>query len=204
MRVTAMFLLFLAGDALAAGDGASTGRLDFANTPAFHSVFDNRVPWAGTAAQSASGISAKMRIAMWTTSSELPSRTEILVALPPSALPRVQALKEIVPESAPRERITAKMVRSAHLEENPPTRDQLTKRKRFKRRVLSSALDIDDDGPSSFLQYQRRALSNGSDVDDDAQPSFLGQRVHSEPPDVDANAQPSFLGRILGALFPSD
>ena len=43
MRVTAMVLLFLAGDVWAASEGGSTGRMDFANTPAFHSVFENRV-----------------------------------------------------------------------------------------------------------------------------------------------------------------
>jgi len=140
-----------------------------------------------------------MRIAMWTSSSVLPSRAEALVAVPPSALPSVQALE-------PSERITAKAVRSAYLEENAPTH-QLAKRKRSKGRAVLEPSDIEDEGPSSFLEYQRRALSNRSDLDDaesageDAQPSFLGRRKHIKPPANEDDAQPSFFGRIFGALF---
>jgi hypothetical protein len=172
--------------------------MDFANTPAFHSVFENHVASA-LEGQGASGVSAKMRIAMWTSSSVLPSRTETLVAVPPSAVPRVQALE-------PSERITAKTVRSAYLEESAPTY-QLAKRKRFKRAVLEPS-DIEDEGPSSFLEYQRRALSNRSDLDDaesagkDAQLSFLGRREHIKSPANEDDAQPSFFGRIFGAFFP--
>ena len=202
MRIIATFLLFFAGDALAAGDGASTGRLDFANTPAFHSVFDTRVPWADTArtgeAQSTPGISSKMRIAMWTTSSELPSRTETLTGIPPSPLPRGQALQEIMPEP-PKERITTKTLRTASLEESPPTRYRVPKRTRIERQMVIDSPDTDDDAPSA---YQRRALSNASDVDEDAQPSYLGRHGHPAPSDEGDDAQPTLLGRLFGALFP--
>jgi hypothetical protein len=196
VRISALFFLFFAEAAWAASEGGSTGRMDFANTPAFHSVFENHVASA-LEGQGASGVSAKMRIAVWTSSSVLPSRTETLVAVPPSAVPRVHALE-------PSERITAKTVRSPYLEESA---HQLAKRKRFKRAVLEP-LDIEEEGPSSFLEYQRRALSNRSDLDDaesageDAQPSFLGRREHIKPPANEDDAQPSFFGRIFGALFP--
>jgi len=199
VRVMAMFFLFFTEAAWAASEGGSTGRMDFANTPAFHSVFENHVASA-MEGQGASGVSAKMRIAMWTSSSVLPSRTETLVAVPPSAIPRVQALE-------PSERITAKTVQSAYLEEIVPTH-QLAKRKRFKRSSVLEPSDIEDEGPSSFLEYQRRALSNRSDLDDagsageDAQPSFLGRREHIKPRAKEDDAQPSFFGRIFGALFP--
>ena len=199
MRISALFFLFFAEAAWAANEGGSTGRMDFANTPAFHSVFENHVTSAAEG-QGASGVSAKMRIAMWTSSSVLPSRTETLLAVPPSAVPRVQALE-------PSERITAKTVRSAYLEESAPTH-QLAKRKRFKRRAVLEPSDIEDEGPSSLLEYQRHALSNRSDLDDaeatdgDAQPSFLGRRGHIKPPANEDDAQPSFFGRIFGALFP--
>ena len=199
MRISALFFLVFAEAAWAANEGGSTGRMDFANTSAFHSVFENHVASALAEGQGASGVSAKMRIAMWTSSSVLPSRTEALVAVPPSAIPKVQALE-------PSERITAKTVRLAYLEESAPPH-QLAKGKRFKRAVLEPS-DIEDEGPSSFLGYQRRALSNRSDLDDaesageDAQPSFLGRREHTRPPANEDDAQPSFFGRIFGALFP--
>ena len=129
MRVAAMFFLFFAEAAWAANEGGSTARMDFANTAAFHSVFEDHAA-SGLEGQSASGVSAKMRIAMWTSSSVLPSRTEALIAVPPSAIPRVQALE-------PSERIIAKTVHSAYLEESTPTH-QLAKRKRSKRRAVCS------------------------------------------------------------------
>ena len=199
MRVTAMFFLFFAEAAWAANEGGSTERMDFANTAAFHSVFEDHAA-SGLEGPGASGVSAKMRIAMWTSSSVLPSRTEALVAVPPSAIPRVQALE-------PSERIIAKTVHSAYLEESAPTH-QLANRKRSKRRAVLQPSDIEDEGPSSLLEYQRRALSNQSDLDDaesaseDAQPSFLGRREHIKPPAKEDDARPSFFGRIFGALFP--
>ena len=199
MRVTAMSFLFFAEAAWAANEGGSIERMEFANTPAFHSVFEDPVA-SGLEGQGASGVSAKMRIAMWTSSSVLPSRTEALVAVPPSAIPRVRALE-------PSERITAKTVRSAYLEESAPTH-HLAKRKRSKRRAVLEPSDIEDEGPSSLLEYQRRALSNQSDLDDaesaseDAQPSFLGRREHIKPSASEDDAQSSFFGSIFGALFP--
>jgi hypothetical protein len=199
VRISALFFLFFAEAAWAASEGGSTGRMDFANTPAFHSVFENRVASA-LEGQGASGVSAKMRIAMWTSSSVLPSRTETLVAVPTSAIPRVQALE-------PSERITAKTVRSNYLEESVPTH-QLAKRKRFTRHAVLVPLEIEDDGPSSLTEYQRRALSNRSDLDDaelageDPQPTFLGRGEHIKPAAQEGDAQPSFFGRIFGALFP--
>ena len=205
MRVTAMFFLFFTEAAWAANDG-STERMDFANTAAFHSVFEDHAA-SGLEGPGASGVSAKMRIAMWTSSSVLPSRTEALIAVPPSAIPRVQALE-------PSERIIAKTVHSAYLEESAPTH-QLAKRKRSKRRAVLQPSDIEDEGPSSLLEYQRHALSNQSDLDDaeatggDAQPSFLGRRKHTKPPanedDASHLSSPAslarfFLGERLRAL----
>ena len=196
MRVAAMFFLFFAEAAWAANEGGSTERMNFANTAAFHSVFEDHAA-SGLEGPGASGVSAKMRIAMWTSSSVLPSRTEALVAVPP---PKVQTLE-------PSERIIAKTVRSAYLEESAPTH-QLAKRKRSKRRAVLQPSDIEDEGPSSLLEYQRRALSNQSDLDDaesaseDAQPSFLGRGKHIKPPANEDDAQPSFFGSIFGALFP--
>jgi hypothetical protein len=189
-----MFFLFFAEAAWA----SSTERMDFANTPAFHSVFADHAA-SGSEGPGASGVSAKMRIAMWTSSSVLPSRAETLVSVPPSAIPRLQALE-------PSERIIAKTLRSAYLEESAPTH-QLAKRKRSKRRAVLQPSDIEDEGPSSLREYQRRALSNRSDLDDaespgeDAQPSFLGRRQIKRPAGED-DAQPSFFGSIFGALFP--
>ena len=197
MRVTAMFFLFFAEAAWAANEGGSTERMDFANTAAFHSVFEDHAA-SGLEGPGASGVSAKMRIAMWTSSSVLPSRSEALVAVAPSAIPRVQALE-------PSERIIAKTVHSAYLEESAPTH-QLAKRKRSKRRAVLQPSDIEDEGPSSLLEYQRRALSNQSALDDAesasevAQPSFLGR--HIKPPAKEDDAQPSFFGSIFGAPFP--
>jgi hypothetical protein len=198
VRVTAMSFLFFAEAAWAANEGGSTERMDFANRAAFHSVFEDNAA-SVLEGQGASGVSAKMRIAMWTSSSLLPSRTEALVAVPPSAIPRVQALE-------PSERIIAKTMHSAELEESAPTH-QLAKRKPSKRRAVLQPSDIEDKGPSSLLEYQRRALSNQSDLDDaesasnDAQPSFLGRR-QIKPSDSEDDAQPSFFGSIFGALFP--
>jgi hypothetical protein len=139
-----------------------------------------------------------MRIAMWTSSSVLPSQTEIVVAVQPSAVPKVRALE-------PSETIFAKTVRSDYLEESAT--HQLAKRKRFKRNTVLEPSDIEDEGPSSLLEYQRRALSNRSDLDDaesageDARPSFLGRRERTKPPANEDDAQPSFFGSMFGALF---
>jgi hypothetical protein len=192
--MSVLFVWLFAEAAFAANEGGSIGRLDFADTPAFHSVFESRTPGS----QSRPGISAQMRIAMWTSGSTLPPQPETLVAIQPSALPGVQALQ-------PSETITAKSVRSAYLEESLPTH-QLAKRKRFKRRVFLDPSEVEDDA-SSFLEYQRRALSNRADLDDaesagdGAQPSFLGRPEHTNQPDGGDNAQPSLLGRIFGVLF---
>jgi hypothetical protein len=197
VRISVLLFLVFAEAAWAANEVGSTGRMDFANTPAFHSVFENYVASA-LEGQGASGVSAKMRIAMWTSSSVLPSRTETLVAVPPSAIPRVQTLE-------PSERITAETVRSTYLEASVSPH-QPGKHKRFKRRAVLEPSNIESEGPSSFLEYQRRALSNRTDLDDaesagDAQPSFLGRQEHIQPANED-DAQPSFFGSIIGALFP--
>jgi hypothetical protein len=198
VRVRAMFFLFFAEAAWAANEGGSTERMEFANTAAFHSVFEDNSA-SMLEGQGASGVSAKMRIAMWTSSSLLPSRTEALVAVSPSEIPRVQALE-------PSERIIAKTVHSAYLEESAPTH-QLAKRKQSKRRAVLQPSDIEGEGPSSLLEYQRRALSNRSDLDDaesaseDAQPSFLGRPGLIKRPANEDAAQPTFFGSIFGALF---
>ncbi len=46
MRISALFFLFFAEAAWAASEGGSTGRMDFANTPAFRSVFENNLALA--------------------------------------------------------------------------------------------------------------------------------------------------------------
>jgi hypothetical protein len=191
-----LFVLVFARAALAANEGGSIGRMDFGDTPAFHSMFESRVP-SPPAPQKVSGVSAKMRIAMWASGSTLPSRPETLVAIPPSALAGIHALQ-------PSETITAKTVRSASLEESSPPTHQSVKPERFKRRVV---LPETDEDPSSFLEYQRRALSNRADLDaesagEDAQPSFLGRPAQKKQSDGADDAHPSFLGRIFGALFP--
>jgi hypothetical protein len=178
---------------------AGIGRLDFADSPAFHSMFESRASQS-LEAQSASSISAKMRVAIWTSGSTLPAHPETLVAIQPSALPQVEALQ-------PNETITAKPVHSAYLEKSPSPH-QSAKRKRLKPRVFVDPPDNEDDGPSSFLDYQRRALSNRADLDDaevtgeNMQPSFLGGEEHTKQSDSEADSQPSLLGRIFSALVP--
>jgi hypothetical protein len=120
VRIAALFFLAFVGDALAANEGSrGPSRLDFANTPAFQSVFDNRVPWTGTAntteARSEPRISAKLRIAMWASQSAPPYRAEVLRALRPSVIPIVP-IQEIAPVGAPTDTVTARTMRSAGLE----------------------------------------------------------------------------------------
>jgi hypothetical protein len=137
-----------------------------------------------------------MRIAMWASGSVLPARPESLEAI----LPLVQ------PALRPTVTITAKTVRSASLEESPPTHQSINRR-RFKRRVFIEQPEIYDDA-SSFLDYQRRALSNRADLDDAGpsgevtQPSFLGQPEHTKHSGNEDDAQPSLLARFFGALLP--
>jgi hypothetical protein len=189
-----LFVLLFARAAFAADEGGSIGRMDFADTPEFHSVFERRVP-PPPAPRGVSGVSAKMRIAMWASGSTLPSRPETLDAIQPSALAIVHALQ-------PSETVTAKTVMSASIEESPP--HQLVRRERFKRHVFLP--ETDEDQPS-FLEYQRHALSNRADLDaesvgEDAQPSFLGRPAQKNQSDGGDDAQPSLLGRIFDALFP--
>jgi len=199
-RVRKSILLgcLFAGSAFAASEGGSIGRMDFADTPAFHSVFEIRVPQPVEARREAS-VSTKMRIAMWASGSALPAQPETLLALQPPALPKVQTLQ-------PSEIITAKTIRSAYLEESGPTH-QSVKRRRFIRRAYVEPSEVEDDR-SSFLEYQRRALSNRTDLDDagsareDVQPSFLGRHEPTRQAVKDADTQPSLLGRLLGALYP--
>ena len=159
MRIVTLFLLLFTGDALAASEGGGPGptRLDFANTPAFQSVFDKRVPWSGTAntteAWSEPSISAKMRIAMWTSLSMPPYRAEVLRALRPSAIPYVP-IQEIVPVGAPSDKVTARTVRSAALEDRPRT-PHVSKRKRS---IRSPQPDIEYEEEPSFLQVIFGAL----------------------------------------------
>jgi hypothetical protein len=187
-----LFLFLFAESAFAASEGG-VGRLDFADTPAFHSVVEYNVP-EPVEARRPTTVSAKMRIAMWASGSTLPARPESLQAVMPSALPVLR----------PSETITAKTVRSAYLEETPAPHQSVS-RKRFKRRVIVEQPEIY--GPS-FLDYQRRALSNRADlvdaesVGEDAQPSYLGQPEPIEHSGKRNDAQPSLLARFFGALLP--
>jgi len=198
VRISVLFACLFAESAFAAGEDGSIGRMDFADTPGFHSVLENRVPQP-IEAHRRSSVSAKIRMAMWASGSTLPAQPESLVAIQSSGLPKVQALQ-------PSETITAKTVRSASLEEGPPTHPSV-QGKRFKRRVFVEPPEIENDR-SSFLEYQRRALSNRADLDDeeraseDAPPSYLGRPEPKRQPDRENDAQPSLLGRIFGALLP--
>lgn len=196
MRISVVFACLFAGSAFAASERNGVGRMDFADTPAFHSVFESRLP-EPVAAQSASGLSKKVRIAMWASGSTLPAQPETLAAIQPSAIAQTRQ---------PSETIVAKTVRSAYLEESPPP-DQSVIRKRFKRHVHVDPSEIEDDS-SSFLEYQRRALSNGAALDDeqhaaeDRPPSYLGRPLHKRHLKDEYDEKPSLLGRIFGALFP--
>jgi len=163
VRITTLFLLVFAGDAaLAASEGGSIGlsRLDFATTPAFQSVFDNNVPWTGTAnttqARSEPRISAKLRIAIWTSQSAPIYRAEVLRALRPSAIPTVP-IKEIAPVGAPTDTVTARTVRSAALEGSSRT-PHVLKGKRLNRRPPP---DIEYEEEPSFLGVIFGALLTG-------------------------------------------
>jgi hypothetical protein len=196
VRKSVLFACLCAGPAFAADEVGGIGRMDFADTPAFHSVFETRVPQPVEARRSAS-VSAKVRIAMWASGSTLPAQPEILAAIQPSAIAQTRQ---------PSETIVAKTVRSAYLEESSPP-DQSVIRKRFKRHAYVDPSEIEDDS-SSFLEYQRRALSNGADLDDeqraaeDRPPFYLGRPLHKRHLKDEYDEQPSLLGRIFGALFP--
>ncbi len=163
MRPATLFLLVLGGDAaLAASEGGNIGlsRLDFANTPAFQSVFDNNVSWTGTAntteVRSEPRISAKLRIAMWTSQSAPIYRAEVLRPLRPSTIPTVP-IQEIHPVGAPTNMVAAKTVRSDALEGGSPT-PHVLKRKRSNRRPPP---DIEYEEEPSFLGGIFGALLSG-------------------------------------------
>ena len=66
---------------------------------------------------------------------------------------------------------------------------------------------MENEGPSSLLEYQRHALSDRSDLDDaeatggDAQPSFLGRREHIKPPANEDDVAAIFLRPHLWRAF---
>ena len=109
MRATPLVFIFFAGNAFATSDGRSIdpSRLDFANTAAFRSMLERIEPLPSstmgiaenrTEAQSTTlSASGKARIAMWTSSPNVPE-AEVLVAVPPRAPSNAElVLEEIVP-----------------------------------------------------------------------------------------------------------
>jgi hypothetical protein len=197
VRISVLFAWLCAGPAFAADEVGGIGRMDFAATPAFHSVFETRIPQPVEARRSAS-VSAKVRIAMWASGSTLPAQPESLLAIQPTALPKVETLQ-------PSETITAKTVQSASLGGSSP-KPRSVEHKRLRRRVLVDPSEIEDDR-SSFLEYQRRALSNRADLDGEEGtsedgPAYLGRPEATRHSNSETDAQPALLGSILGALFP--
>lgn len=164
MRVTPILFMPFAANAFAAGDGRSIDphRLDFAKTAAFRSLLETvegrplsttghvaETPIEGQSATlSALG---KFRIAMWTSSPNLP-KVEALVAVPPHAPSNAElAIQELVPQTAPSEAITARTIRYASIDDKPHRR-QVPRRKR--RRPLSTPkpLAVDDQTGPSLLK----------------------------------------------------
>ena len=153
MRVFAFLLLLSVGDAFAAA-GANNGevlRLDFANSPAFQSAFENRFTWPGASDNAAaSDVPAKTRVALWTSQSVPHYRAEVLRAVLPA---------EILVERVPRERITAKTVRSASLESAPPAHHE--KKRKQLARTPPPLIVIEEDEEPSILQSIFGALLPG-------------------------------------------
>ena len=172
MRVTPLVFIFFAGNAFATSDGRSIdpSRLDFANTATFRSMFERveplpsstmGIPENRTEAQSTTlSASGKARIAMWTTSINVPE-AEVLVAVPPRAPSNAElVLDEIVPQAAPSEAMTARTVRYASIDDNPHRRHVL----RHKRRQPVSTpypSAVDDQAEPSLLQKIFGALFQG-------------------------------------------
>src|SRR6185369_5896383 len=77
VRKSVLLACLCAGRAFADDEVGGIGRMGFADTPAFHSVFETRVPQPVEARRSAS-VSAKVRIAMWASGSTLPAQPESL------------------------------------------------------------------------------------------------------------------------------
>ncbi len=165
--------MFFAGNAFAtSGRSIDCSRLDFANTAAFRSMLERveRLPSSTMSiaenrmeAQSTTpSASGKARIAMWTSSPHL-REAEVLVAVPPRAPANAElVIEEIVPQAAPSEAITARMVRYASIDDNSH-RDHLSRHKRLKRHPLSTPNpSVDDDQTEpSLLQKIFGALLQG-------------------------------------------
>ena len=152
MRVSAFLLLLSVGAAFAAA-GANNGevlRLDFASSPAFQSAFENRFTWPGASDSAASDVPAKTRVALWTSQSVPHYRAEVLRAVLPA---------EILVERVPRERITAKTVRSASLESAPPAHHE--KKRKQLARTPPPLIVIEEDEEPSILQSIFGALLPG-------------------------------------------
>jgi hypothetical protein len=107
VRFVIPILCFCAGPAFAAGPRDSDMvRLDFVADAVFQSAIESHFAWADTssATQHSARVSQKVRVALWTSHSILPSSAEVLRPKPPTAL-RL--------EDEPAERIAAKTVGSS-------------------------------------------------------------------------------------------
>jgi hypothetical protein len=169
VRVTLVLSIFFAGNAFAAGDERSVdpSRFDFANTPVFHSMLDRaeKLPSSATGhvvenhmeAQGATlSASGKARIAMWTSSPNLP-KAEVLAAAPPRAPSNADlVIEEIVPQAEPSETITAKTVRFASI-------DGKTHRRQVSRlkRTAPNPSGVDDQAEPSWFQVMFDTLFQG-------------------------------------------
>ena len=168
MRVTLVLSIFFAGSAFATSDGRSIdpSRLDFANTAAFHSMLNRgeRLPSSATGhiaenqmeAQRAilSG-SGKARIAMWTSSPNLP-KAEVLAAAPPRAPFNADlVIEEIVPQAGLSETITAKTVRYVSIDDKPH------RRKVPRKRTTPNPSVVDDQDEPSWFQVMFDTLFQG-------------------------------------------
>ena len=169
MRVTLVLSIFFAGNAFAASDERSIdpSRFDFANTAVFRSMLDRaeKLPSSATGhvvenhmeAQGAtlSG-SGKARIAMWTSSPNLP-KAEVLAAAPPRAPSNADlVIEEIVPHAGPSETITARTVRSASIDDKTHRRQV----SRLKRTTPNPSV-VDDQAEPSWFQVMFDALFQG-------------------------------------------
>ena len=167
MRVTLVLSIFFAGNAFAAGDERSVdpSRFDFTNTAVFRSILDKveRLPSSATghvvknhmevATFSGSG---KARIAMWTSSPNLP-KAEVLAAAPPRTPSKADlVIEEIVPQAKPSETITAKTVRYASI-------DGKTHRRQVSRlkRTTPNPSGVDDQAEPSWFQVMFDTLFQG-------------------------------------------
>jgi hypothetical protein len=142
VRVSALLIMFLTGNAFAANEGRGDPvRFSYGNSPAFRGILeagqDGSSAYLVTTDKLGTNPPSEIRLAMWR-SSDLPaSRSELLPPTNPTPL-RVSALPEIVPLTAPTEMITAKEVSHVASPDSPRHR-HVSKGKHWKRQARRSA-----------------------------------------------------------------